>query len=163
MKVRYSMRKIPAKNYFYLLVLSVVTVVITLAIFNVYNNYGTKKESFMSQKLTSINNLDLKSLLVENSLLFVYIDDKYDDIDNDVEEKLYNELKKLDINKNFVFYNNSDKKNQNYLLKKYNINIKNKKFLLVFEDGSLVEKHVLKDNIKDEVLKVVNEYEDIDD
>ena len=157
------MRQIPKKNYFYLLLLVVITVILTLAFFNVYSNYAAKKESYMSQNVNCINNLDLKSLLIENTILYVYIDDKYDNKDNKVEEELFDELKELDINKDFVFMDNTDKKNQKYILNNFNVDIKNKKLLFVFEDGQLVEKKELKDEIKEEVIKIVSKYEDIND
>ena len=163
MKVRYKMREIPKKNYFYLLLLVIVTVALTLTFFNLYRNYANDKKSYMSQNLTNINSLDLNGLLIENSLLFVYVDDRYDNKDNELEEKLFKELKKNDVNKNFVFYDNTNVKNQKYLMNKYKLDIKGKKMVLVFEENQLVLKHVLKNNVEDEVIKIVARFEDIDD
>lgn len=163
MKVRYKMREIPKKNYFYLLLLVIITVILTLAFFNLYKNYANEKKSFMSQNLTNINSLDLNGLLIENSLLFVYVDDKYDNKDNELEEKLFKELKKNDVTKNFVFYDNTNVKNQKALMNKYKLDIKNKKMILVFEENRLVLKHVLKDDVEDEVMNIVTRFEDIDD
>ena len=163
MKVRYSMRQIPKKNYFYLLLLVAVTVILTLVFFNIYRNYSNNKKSYMSQNLTNINSLDLNSLLIENSLLFVYVDDKYDNKDNELEEKLFKELKDNDVNKSFVFYDNTNVKNQKYILNKYKIDIKGKKMLLVFEENQLVLKHILKDDVEDEIISIVSKFEDIDD
>lgn len=163
MKVRYSMRQIPKKNYFYLLLLVAITVILTLVFFNIYRNYSNNKKSYMSQNLTNINSLDLNSLLIENSLLFVYVDDKYDNKDNELEEKLFKELKDNDVNKSFVFYDNTNVKNQKYILNKYKIDIKGKKMLLVFEENQLVLKHILKDDVEDEIISIVSKFEDIDD
>ena len=163
MKVRYSMRQIPKKNYFYLLLLVAVTVILTLVFFNIYRNYSNNKKSYMSQNLTNINSLDLNSLLIENSLLFVYVDDKYDNKDNELEEKLFKELKDNDVNKSFVFYDNTNVKNQKYILNKYKIDIKGKKMLLVFEENQIVLKHILKDDVEDEIISIVSKFEDIDD
>ena len=157
------MRQIPKKNYFYLLLLVAVTVILTLVFFNIYRNYSNNKKSYMSQNLTNINSLDLNSLLIENSLLFVYVDDKYDNKDNELEEKLFKELKDNDVNKSFVFYDNTNVKNQKYILNKYKIDIKGKKMLLVFEENQLVLKHILKDDVEDEIISIVSKFEDIDD
>ncbi|MBR3523725.1 MAG: hypothetical protein IKN87_03465 [Bacilli bacterium] len=157
------MRQIPKKNYFYLLLLVAITVILTLVFFNIYRNYSNNKKSYMSQNLTNINSLDLNSLLIENSLLFVYVDDKYDNKDNELEEKLFKELKDNDVNKSFVFYDNTNVKNQKYILNKYKIDIKGKKMLLVFEENQLVLKHILKDDVEDEIISIVSKFEDIDD
>lgn len=163
MKVRYNMRQIPKKNYFYLLLLTIITVILTLGFFNVYKNYSHKEESYLSQNISSINSLDLNSLLIENSLLFVYVDDRYNSKDNEQEEDLLKLLKKNDMNNYFVFYANNSKKNQNYMLKTYNVDIKNRKMLLVFEDNKLVIKHTLGKNISDEVMKIVYDIEGLND
>ena len=163
MKVRYSMRQIPKKNYFYLLILIVITVILTLGFFNVYKNYSHKEESYLSQHISSINSLDLNSLLIENSLLFVYVDDRYNNKDNAQEEELLKSLKKDDMNKYFVFYANNSKKNQKYMLKTYNVDIKDRKMLLVFEDNKLVVKHALGKKIDDEIMKIVYDIEGLND
>ena len=119
MKVRYSMRQIPKKNYFYLLLLVAITVILTLVFFNIYRNYSDNKKSYMSQNLTNINSLD--------------------------------------------FYDNTNVKNQEYILNKYKIDIKGKKMLLVFEENQLVLKHILKDDVEDEIISIVSKFEDIDD
>ena len=163
MKVRYNMREIPKKNYFYLLVLSIVTVVLTLAFFNVYNNYSVKKESFISKNLTSINSLDLKNLLTENSLLFVFVDDIYNNKDKKEQEELFDDLKAIDINKDFVFYDNRTEENRKYMQSNYNLNIKNKRMLLIFEDSKLIISKEIKNDLKNDVLKTIYKVDDIND
>lgn len=157
------MREIPKKNYFYLLVLSIVTVVLTLAFFNVYNNYSVKKESFISKNLTSINSLDLKNLLTENSLLFVFVDDIYNNKDKKEQEELFDDLKAIDINKDFVFYDNRTEENRKYMQSNYNLNIKNKRMLLIFEDSKLIISKEIKNDLKNDVLKTIYKVDDIND
>lgn len=163
MKARYSMRQIPNKNYLYLVLLTIITVILTLAFFNVYSNYSAKKESYISKNMTNINSLDLKSLLTENSLLFVYVDSIYNNGDKEQEEKLLEDLKALDVNNSFVFYDNRTKENKKYLKDKYNIDIKDKKMLLVFEDSELIIHQELGDELVDDVLDVIYKVDDIDD
>ena len=163
MKVRYNMREIPKKNYFYLFLLTLITVALTLAFFNVYSNYSVKKASYISKNLTNINSLDLNSLLTENSLLFVYIDNIYNNEDKKEQEKLFDDLKAIDINSSFVFYNNRTKDNRKYIKDKYNLDIKNKKMILVFEDNKLIVSKELKDELAGPILEIVYKVDDIND
>lgn len=163
MKVRYSMREIPKKNYFYLFLLTLITVALTLAFFNVYSNYSVKKASYISKNLTNINSLDLNSLLTENSLLFVYVDNIYNNEDKKEQEKLFDDLKAIDINSSFVFYNNRTKDNRKYIKDKYNLDIKNKKMILVFEDNKLIVSKELKDELAGPILEIVYKVDDIND
>ena len=157
------MREIPKKNYLYLVILIIITILLTLVFFNVYNNYSYKKESFISKNLNCINSLDLNSLLTENSILFVYIDSIYNSNDNKQQEKLLDDLKALDVNKNFVFYDNNTKENQKYMKDNYKYNIKDKKLLLVFEDNKLVISKEIGSNLVDDILDIVYKVDDIND
>ena len=163
MKVRYSMRQKKKKNYFYLLLLTVITVILTLGIFNLYSNYSVKKESYISKNITNINSLDLSSLLTENSLLFVYVDSIYNNNDKEQEEKLLDDLKAIDMNKNFVFYDNRTKENKKYMKNKYNIDIKDKKMLLVFENNKLIIRQKLDDEFVDDIMNIIYKVDDIND
>jgi hypothetical protein len=157
------MRQIPNKNYFYLLLLTVITVILTLAFFNVYSNYSVKKESYISKNMNNINSLDLKSLLTENSVLFVYVDSIYNNENKEQQEKLLDDLKALDINTSFVFYDNRTKENRKYMKDKYNLDIKDKKMILVFENNELTIHQAIGDELVDDVLNVVYKVDDIDD
>ena len=157
------MRQIPKKNYFYLLLLTVITVILTLGIFNLYSNYSVKKESYISKNITNINSLDLSSLLTENSLLFVYVDSIYNNNDKEQEEKLLDDLKAIDMNKNFVFYDNRTKENKKYMKNKYNIDIKDKKMLLVFENNKLIIRQKLDDEFVDDIMNIIYKVDDIND
>ena len=163
MKVRYNMRQIPKKNYFYLLILTVITVILTLGFFNLYKNYSVKKESYISKNITNINSLDLSNLLTENSILFVYVDSIYNNNDKEQEEKLLDDLKAIDMNKSFVFYDNRAKENRKYMKNKYKIDIKDKKMLLVFENNELIIRQKLDDEFVDDIMNIIYKVDDIND
>ena len=113
--------------------------------------------------MTNINSLDLKSLLTENSILFVYVDSIYNNENKNQQEKLLDDLKALDINKSFVFYDNRTKENRKFMKDKYNLDIKGKKMILVFENNELIIHKVIGDELVDDVLNVVYKVDDIDD
>ena len=159
MKVRYSMREIPKKNYFYLLVLSLITVALTIMFFDLYRNYHNNNKSFISSKLTIVNGNSLKNLLIENSVVFVYVDDINNTDDNKVQEKFYDILKEKDVVKNFVFYDNTNLKNQKFISKKYNIDIKNKKMILIIEDNKLILRQNIKDDFENKFTKIIDSIE----
>ena len=147
------MREIPTKNYFILAILSILTVVLVLAFFNIYRNYDKNKESYLSQNIINISCKDIKDLLVENNTLFIYIDNIANIDDEEQEKKLLDELNEYDLKKHFVFLDNSDKQNINYFKEKYNIDIKNKKILVIFEDGKR-SSYKLGDDFEKEVIRL---------
>ena len=155
------MREIPKKNYLILVILSIVTVVISLSVFNIYSKKNN--ESYISQNVLNASGNDIESLLLENNVLFVYIDSINNIKNKEMEKELIDELSSIDLKKYFVFYDNKIKKNINYFSKKYKLNIKKKKMLIVFEDGVLVKSINLTDNFKNEVMQIVISMGDLND
>ena len=156
------MREIPKKNYFILVVLLVVTVLITLVLSNLYLNQEKAVSSFYeySNKLSS---KEFEQFITENSDAIVYISDKYD-LDNEFfEKKLKNKIDDLGLKKNLIFIdkNNVNKKFIKKMKKEYGINIKIEEspILLVIIDDK-VDKNVIIDN-KTQVDGLI-EYEDFE-
>lgn len=148
------MRKIPTKNYFILAVLSLLTIVLVLAFFNIYHNYNKNKESYISQNIINVNSKDIKDLLLENNILFIYVDDVTNVSDEEKEKKLLDDLNEYDLKKHFVFYDNSSKDNIKYFKDNYNIDIKKNKMLIIFEEGKLNGSYKLNDDFEKEVVMI---------
>ncbi|MBQ9318149.1 MAG: hypothetical protein IJR82_00760 [Bacilli bacterium] len=134
------MRDIPKKNYFILLIMILSVVAITIVLMNAYNN-RVKKTSIMYNYLSEIKENDLDAYLIENPNIVIYIADKYDLSNNQVEKKLKKKMIKLNISDYFVFLNlNNDMDFINQLNEKYYGNVeKNLPVIVVFEDGKIKE------------------------
>ena len=133
------MRDIPKKNYFILLIMILSVVAITIVLMNAYNN-RVKKTSIMYNYLSEIKENDLDAYLIENPNIVIYIADKYDLSNNQVEKKLKKKMIKLNISDYFVFLNlNNDMDFINQLNEKYYGNVeKNLPVIVVFEDGKIM-------------------------
>lgn len=134
------MRDIPKKNYFILLIMILSVVAITIVLMNAYNN-RVKKTSIMYNYLSEIKENDLDAYLIENPNIVIYIADKYDLSNNQVEKKLKKKMIKLNISDYFVFLNlNNGMDFINQLNEKYYGNVeKNLPVIVVFEDGKIKE------------------------
>lgn len=96
------MRQVPTKNYFILLGLVIVTVVVTIALGNFYTNRN-RETSVLYNVLPKVTLSDLDTYLLENDVAAVYIADKYDLDDEKEEKKLRNKLVELNLINNFVY------------------------------------------------------------
>ena len=101
------MRDIPKKNYFILLIMMLFVITITIALMNIYNN-RIKKTSIMYNYLSEIKENDLDAYLIENPNIIIYMADKYDLSNSQIEKKLKKQMIKNNINDYFVFLNLND-------------------------------------------------------
>ena len=93
------MRKIPQKNYYILIILLFVTIILTLSLSSIYK----KKDSFVSsfyEYANKINSFDFDEYIIENSDLIIYISDKYSLSNESFETKFANKLDKLNLKSN---------------------------------------------------------------
>ena len=90
------------KNYIYLILLVIVTVVLTLFLADLY-----KKEknnvSYIYDKLPSISGNEFLGYMLENSDAIIYFGDKTNNKLNKVEKKLINQLEKNNLMKNAIY------------------------------------------------------------
>ena len=118
------MKEIPKKNYYILIVLITVTLLLTLMLSNLYLNKEKLVSSFYeySNKITP---KEFDQFVTENSDVIIYISDKYDLTNESFESKLEKKLDSLNLKQNFVFIDKNDinKKFINKLEKLYGINI----------------------------------------
>ena len=149
------MREIPAKNYFILAILSIITIVVVFAIYNIYNNYNMNRESYISQNILNVNSKDMKNLLIENDILFMYVDNISNTKNEENEKEVLDLINQYNLKNYFVFYNNKSAENINYLKDNFKIDIKNKRMIIVFEDGKVFKKSVLGDNFKNDIIEMI--------
>lgn len=149
------MREIPKKNYYILAILSMLTIFFVFAFLNIYDNYNKNRKSYMSKNVLNINSKDMNNLLLENNILFVYVDSASNIKDDDNEKNILDKIGQYDLKKYLVFYNNKEKDNIKYFLDKYKVNIKKQKMLIVFEDGNLTKSIILSDDFEDEVVQTI--------
>ena len=141
------MRKIPFKNYIYLTILIVFTIIITLYISNLYNaKNGEVSKIYEYSNKIAVNELD--EFLTENPDSIIYIGNKYDKNNSNFEEGLILKIEELNIKEKFV-YINANKKLLNKLEKDYQIKININKIpiILVFNSKSLISLNYINDNL----------------
>lgn len=145
------MKNIPRKNYIYVLVLVICTVILTLIICNIYTN-KKKDESEFYKGVNSITSDEFKDFVTEKSDLIIYIYDKNSDKYELVEKRLLNLLSEKNLNDRFAYLDKSYLTDDfiDYLNKNYSID-------LVYDDKPIILV-ILENN----VLNVISLEEDTD-
>ncbi len=136
------MREIPKKNYIFLALLILATVLLTLILSNIYLN-KEKKVSNIYNNINEIKPNDFDEYFMEYSDLIVYISDKYDLSNETFEEKFEKKLENLNLKNIAVFMdkNEMDKKFLSKLNDEYNIDIdiNNTPLIIVVVDKEFVK------------------------
>lgn len=126
------MRQIPKKNYYILVVLLVVTILLTLSLSYVYRN----KEKLVSNFYEYSNKIkpqEFDEYMTENSDFIIYISDKYDLTYEEFENNFKDKIERLNLKNNLIYMDKNDinKEFLNKLKKEYNINIEIKDIPIV--------------------------------
>lgn len=136
------MKEIPKKNYYLLVVLLAVTVLLTLSLSSIYLNKEKLASNFYeySNKITPE---EFDQFMTENSDVIIYISDKYDLTLEDFEKKLQNKIDEKNLKHNLVFLDKKDIDNKflTKLKNTYGININLEKTPIVIV---VVDKQVIK-------------------
>ncbi len=134
------MRQIPKKNYIILLFIFILVVVITFAGKRIYEN-NIKKTSVLFKYLKVIKSDELELYLNENPSTAIYISEKYDVENNDVEENIKNKIIKYNLYNNFVYLDKQELSEEvlEKIKRKYNISLSINKLptLIIFNDNSV--------------------------
>lgn len=144
------------KNYIYLLILLVATVVVTLLLSNLY-----KKEvngiSYSYNKLNKIIATEFEEYIIEHPDTIIYIADKTNLDNNKFEKKFVNKLEKLGLIENAIYIEkeeiNSDLEKK--LKKDYSYKYSEEKLpvIIVINDGKLIQTSVVdKSSIADTII-----------
>lgn len=100
------MRKIPTKNYIILLVLLIVTIILTLGIFEIYKK-KTKKVSNLYDFLNKITINEISSFTMENPESLIYISNKYNVKYNKFEQVLSKKINSINLYDRSVYIDTS--------------------------------------------------------
>ena len=90
------------KNYIYLLLMVIATVILTLFLSYLYKK-ETNNLSYMYDKLPRISGNEFLGYMLENSDAIVYFGDKTNNKLNKLEKKLINKLEKNNLMKNTIY------------------------------------------------------------
>ena len=88
------MRQIPKKNYYILVVLLVVTILLTLSLSYVYRNKEKLVSNFYEYS-SKIKPQEFDEYMTENSDFMIYISDKYDLTYEEFENNFKDKIEKL--------------------------------------------------------------------
>ena len=123
------MNEIPKKNYYFVVVLIVVTVFMSLSLVRIYNN----KEKFTSNFYKYANKItyqEFQEYISERTDMIIYFSDKYDLSHESFEKKFISKIDDLNLKNNLIYIDKMDL---------------NKEFLKELEDNYkiIIDKHKL--------------------
>jgi len=143
------------RNYVYLLILILVTVVITLFLSNIY-----KKEvittSHSYEKLNKITALEFEEYIIENPDTIIYLGDKTNLDNNKFEKKFISKLENLNLIKNTIYIDKTEITSslKKVLEKEYSYNYDENKLpvVIVINDGKTIQKSNVYQNSKADTI-----------
>ena len=137
------MKNIPIKNYFYLLIILVITVVLTINILNMYK-LSKRVETEFYKYANTISSKEFDSYITEYPDSIIYIYDKYNTDYKDFETEFKENIEQSYYKNNLVYMDkkNINKKFKNKLKENYNIELEynNMPIILIVEDGVITKK-----------------------
>ena len=141
------MKNIKVKNYIYLSILFIITIIATLFFSNLYLK-RTRNVSELYKNSSIITTRDFSAYITENPDAILYIADKFDLRYQDIEEKLRLKLEALNLKEYFIYINGSskfiNKLNKDYKMK---FNINEMPIIVVFLNGTIVEYKSIDNNM----------------
>jgi len=149
------MKEIPKKNYYVLVVLLAVTVLLTLLLSNVYLSREKLVSNFYeySNKITPE---DFDEFMTENSDAIIYISDKYDLTHETFEKNFENKVEELNLKHNLIYIDKNDINDEflNKLKKTYGVNIDLEKtpIIVVVIDEEVIKNISITPNSNADVL-----------
>lgn len=148
------MREIPKKNYAIMTIIVLGIIIVTILLAQIYNN-SFRKTSIMYNYLSEIKKGDIDTYLTEKPNIILYITDKYDISNDNIEQKIKNKIIKYNIKDYFVFLD-LNQQNLNYieyLNEKYDGTLKNKiPMIIIFEEGKIKNVYYELENINFEQI-----------
>ena len=140
-----EVKEIPIKNYFVVLVVSIVVIILTLYARAFYLNYQESKMNtsyFLDKKVNQITTNDLEYTLTEYRDAILYVSYTGSNSIYKMEKKIYKELEKNNLLDIVIYWNVTDIMD-NYisvLKNKFpNANIKEAPLIIIIKDGKVAE------------------------
>lgn len=118
------MREIPKKNYYILVVLLAVTILLSLYLSNLYLNKEKLTSDFYNYA-SVITPEDFDEFMTENSDVIIYISDKYDLSHSAFEKNFETKIEGLNLKHNLIYIDKEDITSEflNKLKESYQINL----------------------------------------
>ena len=141
-----KLREIPKKNYIYLLLILLGTILLLIYIYKWYDTYNESElnTSIMNEYLTVINYNELDNYIIENKDAVIYVSILGNEKINRFERKFKNAI--LDNNlKNEILYLDLTNENINIVTKKLQID-ENFPHLVVYTNGIITDTYNIKEN-----------------
>lgn len=111
-------RNIPTKNYYMVLLVSVLLIILTIYVRNLYLSYRITRINdsvFADKSINQINTEDFNFTLSETSEAILYVSYTGSKEVYSMEKKLYRELKKKDLIEKVIYWNVTDVDQNDYL------------------------------------------------
>lgn len=111
-------RNIPAKNYYVVMLVSVLLIILTIYVRNMYLSYRITKINdsvFADKSINQINTEDFNFTLSETSEAILYVSYTGSKDVYSMEKKLYRELKKKNLIEKVIYWNVTDMDQNDYL------------------------------------------------
>ncbi len=135
------MKKVPFKNYVYLVIIIAFTVFITISVANLYKN-SKRVESEFYKYSNTISNKEFDVYVTEYPDSIIYIYDKYSYKYEDFEEELKNKIEELYLKNNLVYIDKRElnKKFISNMKDNYSLDLKynGKPIIIIISDKEVV-------------------------
>ncbi len=141
-----KLREVPTKNYVYLFIILLGSILLLTYIYTWYETYNENKlyTSIMNQYLTVINYNELDDYITENKNAILYVSILGNKEINRFEEQFKNSLVDTNIRNNVLYLNISNELQQNAMTK---LGIdENLPYLVVYTNGKVTDTYSIKEN-----------------
>ncbi len=108
-------KKINSNNYYIVLVVSIIVIVLTLSCRSIYLNVKSKKINnsvFMDKTIKEINDSDIDYALSETNEAILYVSYTNSNSIYKMEKRLYKEIKKKNLTDKIIYWNVNDVKDK---------------------------------------------------
>lgn len=163
-------RVIPNKNYLIVAMIFVITIGLMFFLRNWYISYQDYENTIpvLSGVISEVKYTEVDNYLIDNPSVVMYMGDAKDSDCREIELELKELVENRHIKDKVIYYNITDVKNKNLLLKefnsKYTINNKISSYpvVMIFEDGKIVDyrsKTASKNLTISDINRLFNEYD----
>lgn len=164
------MKKIPKQNYFKLGSLVLITVLVVLVLFTIFNNKEENKIPLIRGTLPEITTDDIDNYISEHDEIIMYIGVANDKDCRELEEQLIDYINQNNLKEKIIYLNISDI-NQNDFINdfnnKYSIKLKLKKYpaVVLINQGKImdIEQKDTNNLSIEQIDKILKEYQVIGD
>ena len=153
-----TLREVPKKNYFYLALILLGTMLLLIYLYKWYETYNDSRlhTNIMGEYLTVINYNELDNYIIENKNAVIYVSILGNEDINKFEKKFKSIIAENNL-KNDILYLDISNENIDKATKKLNID-ENLPYLVVYTNGIITDTYSINDNdySNDKIEKYLN-------